>query len=57
MADNQPKSFIDSIKNVFSNPSVLKGAMLTPYEETVQKVKQEKPKEENKNLMKKIFGF
>lgn len=58
MADNQPKSLIDAIKNVFNNPSIVKGAMLTPYEETtVQKTKEEKPKDENRNLIKKMFGF
>lgn len=58
MADNQPKSFIDIIKNVFSNPSIVKGAMLTPYQDvTIQKSNEEKPKDENKNLMKKLFGL
>lgn len=58
MADNQPKSFIDVLKGVFSNPTVVKGAMLTPYQEiTIQKTNEDKPKNENKNLIKKMFGL
>ena len=59
MADNQPKSLIDTFKNAFSNPSIVKGALLIPYNEnTVQSTDKEKnTKDENKNLLKKLFGL
>lgn len=56
MADN-PKSFLENIKSIFSNPNAVKGAILTPYEETNETAITKKPIDKNKNAIKKLFGF
>lgn len=66
MADNQPKSIFDNIKSVFGNiaagnVSAVKGAILIPYKETVpatpSQIAAEQSKQNNKSILKNLFGF